>query len=509
MKNIFVVDASLYWSEETSSFISDELKEKKNTIDFLLDRLNFENFSYILLHTKEFPSELKIKFKNKNFELKEIEKSHSLPELLNKLKKIKDALTADNVGFTYIDSPFLDATINKEIIKMHLDNEAEYTFADNLPDGLSIEMCSSAFLDEIVKNEPKSPELLSRKIFDNVKADINQYYVEVFLPDDDLSLKRIEFHTNTKRNRHLLLNFLKHNDASIDFQNIVQSLEEHPEILFIHPKYVEIEITNKNLKCFFIPKSNRPETFLSLENYKKIIEKITRDYNDIIISLTGLGDPLLHPQFIEIVEYTITQSQIFSLIVETTGRNVTEKIKQALSQYPPHKLQIIFKVDAVSQEVYSKLYEGELELVKNNIESFLSLNEVNGQRTFLQFTKMKENIAEMEPFYRYWKGKGSQIIIQKYNSYAGVLENRTISDLTPLDRLPCWHLQRDLTVLADGTVPVCKQDFDGKIVLGNLIQNELKEILDKMLPFYLDNYSGEFKSLPLCSNCDEWYTYNF
>ena len=47
------------------------------------------------------------------------------------------------------------------------------------------------------------------------------------------------------------------------------------------------------------------------------------------------------------------------------------------------------------------------------------------------------------------------------------LPARKVSDLSPLTRRPCWHLKRDLSVLMDGAVPLCKECVRGEIVLGN------------------------------------------
>jgi hypothetical protein len=52
------------------------------------------------------------------------------------------------------------------------------------------------------------------------------------------------------------------------------------------------------------------------------------------------------------------------------------------------------------------------------------------------------------------------IILQKQNVYLGRVEDRRYSDLSPVERIPCWHLQRDLFILSDGTVGFCKQDVD-------------------------------------------------
>ena len=40
----------------------------------------------------------------------------------------------------------------------------------------------------------------------------------------------------------------------------------------------------------------------------------------------------------------------------------------------------------------------------------------------------------------------------------------------PSSRRPCWHLKRDLSILVDGTVPLCRDFSHGDIILGNAFE---------------------------------------
>ena len=147
--------------------------------------------------------------------------------------------------------------------------------------------------------------------------------------------------------------------------------------------------------------------------------------------------------------------------------------------------------------------------VMTNIMDFLKHNDYNKFRTFVQIRKVKENNLEIEDFYNFWKSKGAGVIIQKYNHYLNTLEDRSVVDLTPLDRQPCWHLLRDMEIFVNGDIPVCKQDFNGKMILGNAGENTIKDIWDKLKEYYILNYKEKFDKINICTSCDEWYTYNF
>jgi len=103
------------------------------------------------------------------------------------------------------------------------------------------------------------------------------------------------------------------------------------------------------------------------------------------------------------------------------------------------------------------------------------------------------------------------IIIQKYDDFCGLFERNQASDLSPIQRQPCWHLMRDMPVLLDGTVPLCRQQIaapDGGCVLGNVFNESLETIWNRGRSFY-EEHSGLKQYNVLCTKCDEYYTFNF
>ena len=127
-----------------------------------------------------------------------------------------------------------------------------------------------------------------------------------------------------------------------------------------------------------------------------------------------------------------------------------------------------------------------------------------------QFMRMKTNEAQLEPFYRFWKEKESpskgELIIQKYNSFCGALPDLKSADLSPVNRLPCWHLRRDMTVRCDGTVPFCFQlSFAEKA--GNLLEEKIEDVWARFGRVLEGHLSQKYTDN--CGICDESYTFNF
>jgi len=404
----------------------------------------------------------------------------------------------------------------QQLYDMHKENLSEYTFGDNFAEGLVPEVMSKDFIEKIVEYEYKKPDILSRKVFDCMNADINKFFIELEIAEQDFSIMRIELIASSRRNIALLKKLLNHVRVSDKYTVYFKTIQEHPEILYIHPKYIEIEITNEcNLSCVFCPRSKmqRKAEHMDLELYKKIIINLTEQYNDIVISFTLMGEPLLHPQFMEIVEETINNKNILTLIIETNGVLLNDDLIKKLSSYPPEKLILVFGIDSLKKETYNKLRRSDkkdyFERVRKNVLDFINFNKNNKMRTFIQILKMKDNNLEIEEFYNFWHSQGVNVVIQKFNTYLKTIEDRSVVDLTPLDRFPCWHIQRDLEIFSNGDVCICKQDFNGQMIMGNFNKDSLQEIHDNLKRYFLLNYKERYNEIKICSKCEEWYTYNF
>jgi spiro-SPASM protein len=118
---------------------------------------------------------------------------------------------------------------------------------------------------------------------------------------------------------------------------------------------------------------------------------------------------------------------------------------------------------------------------------------------------MNENEAQLEAFYRHYKEKGN-VLIQKYDHYCGRLPDRKPADLSPLERRFCWHQMRDMVILLDGAVPLCKEDAIDTKAAPNVFDpasGGIAGIWDKL------GAGARLDSLPICKDCDEYYTFNF
>ena len=77
-------------------------------------------------------------------------------------------------------------------------------------------------------------------------------------------------------------------------------------------KKIYIEITNAcNLNCSFCIKNKRKINYMTFDNYKLIIDKIKNHTKEVYLHV--LGEPLLHPEIINFIEYTNKNNMLVNI----------------------------------------------------------------------------------------------------------------------------------------------------------------------------------------------------
>jgi hypothetical protein len=116
-------------------------------------------------------------------------------------------------------------------------------------------------------------------------------------------------------------------------------------------------------------------------------------------------------------------------------------------------------------------------------------------------------MGEMEAFYDHWMNVVGSAVIVGPSHHAGRFPDRAVMNMAPPTRTPCRRILSRMTVLADGSVPVCDQDFAGRHIIGSAASNSLAELWTSpgMESVRQSHRSGEFDGMPLCPACDEWH----
>jgi spiro-SPASM protein len=434
-------------------------------------------------------------------------------ELLSLLHRLADGY--NHVFYFYGDCPLLDSALTKGMYEKHLRYFAQYTFADGFPYGLTPEILHNEIIEPLEGLAKKQPAPVARDtLFTVLQKDINAFDIETEISRKDMRLLRVVLACDNKRNYTQSSSII--DAGGMDEPSIITILDEKPQLLRTFPSYIGVQIVDGCPQaCSYCPypKVNQDlltsRTEMSLEQFNHILSQVSGLAGDAVISFSTWGEPGLHSDIVSLIESCLSTAGL-SLIIETSGigwkPDAFDQIKAVCDtcESGNERIDWIVSLDAMDLKLYSALRgQGYTEAVSAS-EKLISLFP---DHTYIQAVRMKENEEDLETFFRHWKEKAGNVIIQKYDHFAGHLDQRKVTDLSPLKRFPCWHVKRDITVLLDGTVPMCREDLEKKTVLGNIFTDSLESIWAAGEEQYSKHIAEEYPSL--CTECDEYYTYNF
>ncbi len=401
------------------------------------------------------------------------------------------------------ESPFLDPSIIQEMIDLHLRHLAEFTYSENLPPGFTCEIVSKELISAIPDmNETTLP------LGQVVRSNINNFDVEIYYREPDIRDKRLSFLSSDPRDARIMENMHRRRNGIVPYAEIRDCIHSSPEILYIGPSYVEIELTGRcDLQCLFCYRGTLGKVHDDMEPdlFKSIISQMNEFNLSYTLCLGGSGEPLMHAHFYELLDEAHRSPLVDQIIVETNGIHAGPNYRSYLLNNGK-KTTTIINLNGIDSKSYAGIHgHDHYDAVVNNV---LSLRDAADGRLYVQIMKINETEPFLDSFYDYWEGKKVPVILQKQNTYLGRIPDRRYSDLSPLERVPCWHLQRDLYILSDGRVPFCKQDVDADCRKDSLLTARLSEIWEKRRDAFVSDYSKKYPSSPDCSSCDEWYTFN-
>jgi spiro-SPASM protein len=246
---------------------------------------------------------------------------------------------------------------------------------------------------------------------------------------------------------------------------------------------------------------------LDLNLLTRLLEDLCQ-YDDSLIVLGGFGEPLLHPDFEKALQMC-REAKVFGLAVRTNGMAMNEQVAQAMCDSSVDVVQVL--LDANDAGAYRNLHGVDAwDEVTRNMDVLNHLRQSSAQVSPIiaaSMTKARETIGTLESFYDRWLGFSGWAVVEGYSCHAGLLEDRRVMSMAPPQRRPCRQLSERCTVLADGRVVGCDQDFQGRYVLGDLNRNSLTEIWQgqELNALREAHRAGDYSLHPMCENCDEWH----
>ncbi len=462
---------------------------------------------------------------------------------LELLKKVLASLEGKDVKepiwWIWADMPLLDLKLAERIWARHTRWHADYSNVDGWPRGFAGEIISLTTLRTLAWFAEKKDEYFDRNIlFTLLQRDINAFDIETELSSVDMRAHRLEFFADSRRNWLLIERFLAHGYTGVE--DSARFVAEHPLELMTLPAYVQIETNTRcPTDCPICPwprysqeqfgkKASERSEAISVEDFSSVLDSIVDFAGDAVIAISLWGEPAFHPQILKLAEAVFNRPSL-SLIIESSGLDWEEGSIEAihaaakaapartglLTTMRPGPLSWIISLDAHSPERYKALRGEGFQEARATAERILALAP---ETLWVQALRLDDGSEDLEAFWKEWRDRfseqkpqqgillGNQTIIQKYDYFSGYLPQRRLADLSPLKRLPCWHLKRDLAIYHNGDVPLCREDLGRKPVLGNLLKEGIEDIWEKKRDVLRSHIAAEWPKL--CENCDEYYTWN-
>jgi radical SAM protein with 4Fe4S-binding SPASM domain len=275
------------------------------------------------------------------------------------------------------------------------------------------------------------------------------------------------------------------------------------------PFRVMIENTNIcNADCVFCPHKimRRKTGIMPLSLSRKITDQCA-DLGIDYFTIYGFGEPFLDGLFFKRVRYAKKKG----LGRVTTNTNAAfmdrEKAKKVIDSGLD---EIYISFDAATRPTYQKIRPGlNFATVEKNISNLIKLKkkkESQSPKIFLSFVESDLNRHEVSAYLKKWQDKVDGISISLVHNWTGKVDfGQETSGL----RDPCRLLWTDMVVSFDGRVPLCCNDYENRLILGDIKKQTIEEVwggknLKKVRKLHL---AGRFKKIPLCKACQ--YNYHF
>jgi radical SAM protein with 4Fe4S-binding SPASM domain len=278
------------------------------------------------------------------------------------------------------------------------------------------------------------------------------------------------------------------------------------------PPVIQLEPTNKCiLNCIMCPQSalKRGRGYMDYGLFQKIID----DAAGIGVKRIWLymqGEPLLHPDIVDMVRYI--KKKGMGIDLTTNGMLLDRNKAVALLDAGMDSADYItFSLMGNSKEVHEAIMRGvNHERVEQNLLGLLDLRrqrKMNGPIIQTDFYMIPENQHEAAAYEEHWKGKVDHVLPVRLIS---VFFSRH-GDMSQIMRKPvsCTQAWERMTVFWNGDVTVCNEDVDGAHVFDNLQSHTIRELWNdgNFVQFKKLVKRRRFESL-LCAHCDAYaFTY--
>ena len=265
---------------------------------------------------------------------------------------------------------------------------------------------------------------------------------------------------------------------------------------------VYLEISNIcNLSCRFCPGTKRAKKALKEEELAVLLPKI-RPYTDYLY-FHLMGEPLLHSKLERFLE--LAGAHGFKVILTTNGTLLKKQQEMLLASPALHKINIsLHAFEANDLAVPFATY----------LADCFAFGNASGGRKLTVYRLWNnggedtQNREILDTMHRYFPGDwvkerlGTRIADRTYLEYGDKFDWPDLAAAEGDSHVFCYGLRDQLGILCDGTVVPCCLDHDGDLALGNLLRQDMEEILNSpRAKAIYEGFTDRTAAEELCRKC--------
>lgn len=373
----------------------------------------------------------------------------------------------------------------------------------------------SGFITQYSISEDVDQKKIEDYLLKNISI-IEKYILEI---QDKFATAILE---NLKKNKKLNFSINKHLEIYIsnNWENPIKVIKYiifrfkflecgKKKINIGYPPYILIEpVSTCNLRCPFCFQTDKSFTkkpymgVMDMSLFKKVVDEAD-NLGVGAITLASRGEPTLHKNFVDMLDYLGNKKNIFEIKINTNATFLSEKIAHSI--FKNKITQVVISADHYQKEEYERLRKN------SNFEKIL----VNVDRLFEIRKMYKENYTEIrvsgidadknlnrEKFKNFWIKRSDHVTssypFERWNTY----ENQVHKDIND----PCENLWDRMYVWFDGKVNPCDADYKSKLSFGDVNQDNIKNIwnnnvINKLRTSHLNDKRHDFNPCDRCGAC--------
>ena len=242
---------------------------------------------------------------------------------------------------------------------------------------------------------------------------------------------------------------------------------------------VYLEISNLcNLNCSFCPGTKRRKHFMTEEEFQLLLYKLQPWTDFLYFHL--MGEPLCHPKLYRFLD--LAGQAGFRVILTTNGLALPQHADRLCNARELHKVNIsLHAYEANDLSVPLSEYMNGCFLFGKQAEGKVIVS----YRLWNQGGADAQNAAIIEALHHHFQNpwvtekRGIRIGDKVYLEHADKFDWPDLTAPIQSETVFCYGMRDHIGVLCDGTVVPCCLDHEGDIALGNLLQEDMADILEK------------------------------